>query len=130
MKDIGKLRTLLADIHRARAAGLKAIKERNSETLKSAIIGMEVGLQRLRLQVDGYALMDKDRTYPAMSFIDATPDGNYAQRILQYYREACNSKWSENADGSVKNPVLIEMNRAQELRAAELDEAIRLLHRR
>jgi len=59
--------------------------------------------------------------------VDATPDGNYALRILRAYRENCNVKWANSANGAVTNPLFQEMNRHQDERAKELDSAIAVL---
>jgi hypothetical protein len=59
--------------------------------------------------------------------IDSTPDGGYALRILRYYRARCNERVSDSSALTVKNPVLIIMNEAQEKRAKELDVAIQIL---
>ena len=46
-------------------------------------------------------------------FIDATPDGNYALRILQAYRADCDLTWSDNTAGfKIKNPLLKELDKA------------------
>lgn len=58
--------------------------------------------------------------------IDGTPDGNYALRILTFYRARCNEKWIIEGDTEAK--VLYDaMNEHQDLRAAELDRAIATL---
>jgi len=56
--------------------------------------------------------------------IDATPDGEYALRILKAYRMRCNEKWI--VEGFKENEKLIYdvMNDAQDKRAIELDKAI------
>jgi len=125
MKEVQKIRVLLADMHRARNLGVQAVNKRDHDGLQSALIGMETVLMRLRLLLTGHALAGRSVVQPM--HIDATPDGNYALRILKHYREHCNSKWTEDLNGTVTNPLLVEMNKTQDLRAAELDEAIRLL---
>ena len=61
-------------------------------------------------------------------FIDATPDGNYALRILLTYRADCDLSWSDNTAGfEIKNPLLKELNKMQKERAKELDKAIKRL---
>lgn len=61
-------------------------------------------------------------------FINGTPDGNYALRILQTYRERCNEKWILEGNFSEGTKRLYEaMNEHQDLRAKELDEAIKKL---
>ena len=63
--------------------------------------------------------------------IDHTPDGGYALRILRRYREdGCNARWEDNTTGEPStNPLLVEMNRLDDLRVAELDRTIALLER-
>jgi hypothetical protein len=62
-------------------------------------------------------------------FINGTPDGNYALRILYAYRARCREKWIVEGKGiSEGTKRLYEaMNEHQDLRAKELDEAIRKL---
>jgi hypothetical protein len=60
-------------------------------------------------------------------FINATPDGNYALRILQSYRDMCNVSCSDAIDAPPTNPLCIEMNKVNEQRKTELDKAIKLL---
>jgi hypothetical protein len=58
--------------------------------------------------------------------IDGTPDGNYALRILRFYRLRCNEKWIVEGDDKAK--ILYDtMNEHQDLRAVELDKAISIL---
>lgn len=55
--------------------------------------------------------------------IDATPDGAYAIRILEFYRDLCNTKWV-----SEESNILLEvLNKRQKCRYKELDEAIEYL---
>lgn len=61
-----------------------------------------------------------------LTHVDATPDGNYALRILQAFRDNCGCKWVSNTD----NPLVSAMNKLQEERAKELDIAINLLIKR
>lgn len=59
-------------------------------------------------------------------FVDGTPDGNYAIRILLAFRARCNEKWI--IEGDTKAKALYDaMNEHQDLRAKELDKAIALL---
>jgi hypothetical protein len=58
------------------------------------------------------------------NFIDATPDGNYALRILQSYRSMCNVSWTDIIGAPPTNPLCSKMNEINEKRKAELDEAI------
>jgi hypothetical protein len=68
------------------------------------------------------------KKYVERKFIDATPDGGYALRILRAYRADCNIKWSDNTAGlKISNSLLIELNKLQKLRAKELDKAIKKL---
>ena len=70
----------------------------------------------------------KDRNRKEYKFVDATPDGNYALRILQAYRGDCNTEWSDNTAGlNISNPMIVELNKLQRERAKELDIAIKLL---
>lgn len=63
-----------------------------------------------------------------IKYINATPDGNYALRILQEYRDGCNYRFSDNTWGAdCNNPLIIEMNKLQIMRAKELDMAISIL---
>jgi len=60
-------------------------------------------------------------------FIDGTPDGNYALRILYAYRARCREKWIiEGSSDGVKR-IYDVMNEHQDLRAKELDKAIKKL---
>ena len=61
--------------------------------------------------------------HPSNYSINATPDGNYALRILEFYRELCNTQWIFEGES-----VMLEMmNKHQVMRAKELDEAIKCL---
>lgn len=77
----------------------------------------------------GIELPKLERVYPAECHIDARPDGDYALRILRYYRRCCDERWAENVDGSCNNPLWIAMNEHQEQRAEELDNAIEILEK-
>jgi len=59
--------------------------------------------------------------------IDATPDGGYALRILHYYRSRCNEVWEVFGLTPKQAQVYKLMNKHQQLRAKELDKAIRIL---
>ena len=61
--------------------------------------------------------------------LDATPDTNYPIRILEAYRQDCDSRWATGTDGSVDNLLLRLMNEHQEQRATILDKAIETLRR-
>jgi len=61
--------------------------------------------------------------------IDGRPDGGYALRILKAYRKRCNEKWiveGKFAEGGGKQ-IYDAMNEHQDLRAKELDKAIKIL---
>ncbi len=61
-------------------------------------------------------------------FVDATPDGDYALRILRAYREDCDMRWADNTLGiKSKSPIAKLMNNTQKERAKELDKAIKIL---
>jgi hypothetical protein len=68
-----------------------------------------------------------DRIDPSQDWIDATPDGNYALRILRYYRKKCDARWATDTIGGCDNPIFRLMNDGQEKRAKELDDAINKL---
>jgi hypothetical protein len=78
-------------------------------------------------------MMDLPKIRDEMSmkdlFIDGTPDGNYALRILEAYRARCREKWIVEGKGVSEGTKRIydAMNEHQDLRAKELDEAIRKL---
>jgi hypothetical protein len=63
------------------------------------------------------------------NYIDARPDGKYALRILQSYRNMCNVSWSDVINEPPTNPLCIEMNKINEMRKTELDIAIEKLSR-
>ena len=57
--------------------------------------------------------------------VDATPDEEYAVRILRAHRANCDVLWADNAVGAEPtDPLLVAMNEAQRQRAALLDQAI------
>ncbi len=67
----------------------------------------------------------ENRKWKAKGYVDATPDGNYALRLLQQAREDCDAQWSDYTAGlGIKNPLLKELNKLQKERAEELDRAI------
>jgi len=67
----------------------------------------------------------KEKNKKEWKFVDATPDGNYALRILQAYRGDCNIRWSDTSLGlKTTDPLCVELNKLQDERAKELDEAI------
>jgi hypothetical protein len=65
--------------------------------------------------------------YQEHLFIDATPDGGYAMRILQCYRASCDYVISDVIGVPPTNPLCVEMNKINELRKKELDAAISVL---
>jgi len=66
----------------------------------------------------------EDRKYKEKMFIDATPDGDYALRLLRAYRDDCDLTWADTSGKKSKNLLIVEMNRLQKLRAKELNKAI------
>ena len=63
-------------------------------------------------------------------YMDATPDGQYALRILQSYRDACDERWSSGSSpvpGGEDSPLIEKLDELQNERAKELDIAIRAL---
>ena len=64
---------------------------------------------------------------PREFHVDATPNGQYAIRILECYRERARCKFKvEGADEGGKE-LYDYMNECQDKRVKELDEAIRIL---
>jgi hypothetical protein len=74
-----------------------------------------------KLKIEG----NKTKNLKEKFFIDATPDGNCALRILKAYREDCNIRAADT--GLKRNPLIERFNKTQELRAKELDKAIEKL---
>lgn len=65
------------------------------------------------------------RKWTSRGFVDATPDGNYALRLLQQARANCDVNWSDNTAGIPSDhPLLVAMNKLNKDRAKELDKAI------
>lgn len=63
-------------------------------------------------------------------FVNGTPDGKYALRILRAFRQRCNEKWILEGDFPEGTRKLYEsMNEHQDERAKELDKAIAILER-
>ena len=58
-------------------------------------------------------------------FIDATPDGGYAMRILQSYRDCFNVVVSDCIGAEPTNLLCIAMNEVNEKRKIEIDKAIK-----
>ena len=68
-----------------------------------------------------------EMTQQSIIHIDATPDDGYVLRILQAYRENCNSKWATSTNGECDNPIFDLMNKHQDQRAELLDKAISII---
>ena len=61
-------------------------------------------------------------------FIDGTPNKDYSLRILRAYRQLCNCRWGDTANGTdTENPLLKLMNEHCRQRAEILDKAITTL---
>jgi len=69
-------------------------------------------------------LKERIKYYQEHNFVNATPDGNYALRILLSYRQMCNVSVSDAIGCEPTNPLCIEMNKTNEKRKLELDKAI------
>lgn len=69
----------------------------------------------------------RDEIDPKNYHIDGTPDGNYAIRILQFYRELARCKWDVSCGSERLKTLYDTMNEHQDMRATELDAAIRVL---
>jgi hypothetical protein len=63
----------------------------------------------------------------AHGYIDATPNGGYARRILQHYRNDCDGWYASNTDGGQDSPLVVALNKTNAARKAELDLALRIL---
>lgn len=61
------------------------------------------------------------------TWVDATPDGGYAIRILEAYRCKCDCRWVVHGVNNATCEMYKQMNRDQEARARELDQAIEWL---
>lgn len=59
-----------------------------------------------------------------IDFVDATPDGGYAIRILEAYRKRCDCLWFTSGLTTARTAVYMRMNEDQCKRADELDRAI------
>ena len=66
-------------------------------------------------------------TQQSILHVDATPDENYPLRILQAYRENCNSQWEVHGLPEKETLIYDAMNEHQKQRAKILDEAIKKL---
>jgi hypothetical protein len=64
---------------------------------------------------------------PRNIIINATPDGRYAVRILEYYRLRCNEKWIVTGVPENERAFYDAMNETQDKRAKELGKAIAML---
>lgn len=69
----------------------------------------------------------KDRIDIRYHYVDGTPDGSYALRILEAFRTRCNEKWILEGFDEGTQRVYDAMNGHQDLRAKELDYAIAIL---
>lgn len=63
----------------------------------------------------------------SQQFIDSTPDGGYALRILRAFRRRCDCHWIISGVHEEAAALWEQMNRDQEKRVAELDQAISIL---
>lgn len=63
----------------------------------------------------------------SIDYVDGTPNGGYALRILRAYRERCNMLWETHGLGENQAVIYDLMNEAQKQRALELDKAIEIL---
>lgn len=64
-------------------------------------------------------------TQEPIKWVDLTPDQGLPLRILRAYRQDCDCRWSDTAEGTdTENPILKMMNEHCEQRAVILDEAI------
>ena len=66
-----------------------------------------------------------DVTQQPIIHVDATPDAEYALRILKAYRENCNCKWASDPE----NALIKFMNETNDERARILDKAIKTLEK-
>ncbi len=64
---------------------------------------------------------------PSSKYIDPTPDGGYALRILREYRAHCYDTFYRNHSGTDPADSRHELDERQDERAAELDRAIAVL---
>jgi TPR repeat protein len=71
----------------------------------------------------------RDEIDPKDYHVDGTPDGNYALRILKFYRELAKTKWIIEGDHEKAKALYDAMNEHQDQRAKELDEAIKILEK-
>lgn len=69
----------------------------------------------------------RDEINPKDYHIDGKPDGEYALRILKFYRELARTKWIVEGMDSKTELVYDAMNMHQDMRAEELDAAIAIL---
>jgi hypothetical protein len=71
---------------------------------------------------------ERERALKEKMFVDATPDGSYALRLLQIYRNDCDITYADNTSGEESsNDFINAMNKLQKDRAKELDDAINYL---
>jgi hypothetical protein len=69
----------------------------------------------------------KDRIDMKHQYIDGTPDGQFALRILKFFRARCNEKWIVEDVDEKARAIYDAMNEHQDLRAKELNKAISIL---
>ena len=63
-------------------------------------------------------------------FVDGTPDGRLAIRILKAHRRRCDERWLLEGEWEEGTRALYDlMNQHQDARSKELDEAIAILER-
>ena len=70
-------------------------------------------------------LINKDRLDEV--WVDSTPDGNYAIRILRAFRLRCDAYYRVTGVSEERQQMYDLLNQLQKERAAELDQAIELL---
>ena len=63
------------------------------------------------------------------NYINATPDGEYALRILETYLEIARSKWVMEGLTDSEKLIYGAMNEHQDKRVEELDKAIAILRK-
>ena len=61
--------------------------------------------------------------------VDATPDGEYALRILKLYRERARTKWIVSGLSDDAKLLYDYMNETQDKRLEELNKAIEILEK-
>ncbi len=113
MKEQDWLIRLLYDVHIGKILGISAVERIQSYITANTQLAVSKAEKRMK----------------ALNYVDATPDGNYALRILQAARDDCNVQWTDNTAGlKIDNPMIEILNELQKERAKELDKAIKLLN--